>query len=195
MKKTIHFFPGLLLLFILPYISFSQTPYCSIKFTILDAPENENPSGTFTITEKMCEFNYKPVVPSGDYWFGRDTSVLNWNDLPEEMYTLLKCNENAVKGANVEYSVQHMSWEKIFQYKIVRKNFSGTQDTMTIVFPILVKGFVTFFDIGNILYKPGYYELIKNIVYTSSDNGVTLTLPGNYIWTSINFEDRKIKIN
>jgi hypothetical protein len=195
MKKTIHFFPGLLLLFILPYITSSQTPYCSIKFTILDAPENENPAGTFAITEKMCEFNYKPVVPSGDYWFGRDTSVLNWNNLSDTMYALLKCKEKTQNSPVIDYSVQHMSWEKIFQYKIVRKNFSGTLDTMTIIFPILVKGFVTYFDIGNILYKPGYYELIKDIEYTASTSGVTLSFPGNYIWNSINFEDRKIKIN
>ena len=43
--------------------------------------------------------------------------------------------------------------------------------------------------------KDDFYELIKDIEYTASSNGVTLTLPGNYVWNSINFEDRKIKIN
>jgi hypothetical protein len=179
-----------------PVFLLSQTPYTSIKFSVIDNPGNENPAGKITIYEKVCEFDYEPVVPSGDYWFGKDTSQLNWDALPDSMYNRLNCKEYIIDSAEVYYSVHHMAWEEIFCYKIVRENHLGIKDSMTIVFPILVKSFVTFLNLGLIPFKPGYFELTNAIVYTADpvSKKVSFSFPADYKWESIEYKDRKIKL-
>lgn len=171
---------------------YSQTPYYSVKFSIIDDPKENI---VYTVSERVCKFDYKPVVPSGDYWFGKDTSVLNWNSLADSMYSLLKCTDKpSVKGKEFKDGEQSMIWETIFTLAITRHKANNPDDTMTIVFPVLVKSFVTFINLGNIEFKPGYFELTDNLIYNTKDN-VSVSLPENFVWVSVDFENRKIKIN
>ncbi len=174
----------------------SQTPFTNIKFRVIDNPGNENPAGKLTIYEKVCEFDYEPKVPSGDYWFGLDTSQLNWDALPDSMYKRLNCKEHVIDSQEVNYSVQHMAWEEIFRYKIVRINYLGIADSMTIVFPILVKSFVTFLDLGQISFTPGYFELTGIIKYSTNTESkkVSFSFPTDHRWESMDYANRKIRI-
>lgn len=185
-----------IIVLLLPAFAVSQTPFTGIKFRVIDNPGNENPAGKLTIYEKVCEFDYEPVVPSGDYWFGNDDSQLNWDALPDSMYERLYCKEHVIDSADVYYSIQRMAWELIFRYKIVRVNHLGVQDSMTIVFPILVKSFVTMLNFGQIPFTPGYFELTKDIVYSkeSGTGRVSFSFPADFKWETMRFEDRKIKM-
>lgn len=189
MKRIIYF----LSLLVVTSCIYAQSPFYSIKFSVVD---DEAASHTYTISRQVCEFDYTPVINSGDYWFGKDTSMLNWNSLPDTMYKLLKCGDESLgNGMIYENSNQAMVWENIYKFKIIRtgKN-TGTSDTMTIVFPVLLKSFVTFIKLGTIRFAPGYYEPIYDFKY-SYDEYLNIKLPEGYTWNSINFEDRKIKIN
>ncbi len=187
--KKINFILALLLIVV--SVCFAQTPYYTVKFTIIDDPKENL---TYTIVERICEFDYKPVVPSGDYWFGRDTSVLNWGNLPDTMYNLLKCKDMPAEATKVfEEGRQSMIWETIFTFNITRHKAGSAEDTMTIVFPILVKSFVTYINLGGIKFKPGYFELTRTLIYNTKDHG-TVTLPEDFTWVSTGFENRKIKL-
>lgn len=167
----------------------AQTPYYKVEFSVFDGS-----GSAFEITSQHCDFNYKPFIKSGDYWFGKDTSVLDWNNLADTMYSRLECKRNTpVKGDKFTEGIQSMIWEWIFSFNIVR-NRKAAADTMTIVFPVLVKSFVTFINLGKIEFKQGYFELTDNLIYDSKDN-LVVTLPESFKWESIEFESRKIKIN
>lgn len=193
-----HIYKALLFLIIctcfLARFSYSQSPYYTIKFSVTDASSG---GYVYTIAKQVCEFDYKPVINSGDYWFGRDTSTLNWNNLPDSMYTLLKCGDESVeKGMVYEDSNQSMVWENIYRFRIIRRKAETTaaSDTMTIVFPVLLKAFVTFINLGSIPFTPGYYEPIYDFKY-SQDNHMSMSLPEGYPWKSILYEERKIRLN
>lgn len=174
------------------YISsgYSQSPYFSIKFSVTESPPEKMNLASFEITAENCNFEYEPFVPSGDYWFGRDTSVLDWDNLPESMYSIMSCLQSVSKKDSYESSNQGMIWEHIYKYKIVKNSI----DTMIVVFPVLVKSFRTSIDLGAIPFTPGYFEITRDLVYDFNDNVLSVTLPVNYIWESINFDDRKIKL-
>jgi len=179
-------------LFMLTYLpaSYSQSPYYTLKFSVTESPWGEMNLPAFDITVETCSFEYKPDVLSGDYWFGKDTSQLNWNNLPDSMYNVLSCIESKKLGDSYDNSNQDMVWENIYKIRIVKNN----RDTMTVVYPVLIKSFVTFMDLGKIPFTKGYFELTRDMVY-SSDKYLSITLPENYVWKSISYEDRKIKIN
>jgi hypothetical protein len=182
----------LVYIFITVSLCYTQTPYYSVKFTIT---ESHDKNSAYTISERRCSFKYKPVIPSGDYWFGKDTSRLNWNNLPDSMYNLLECRDmETVYGKQFIDGTQSMIWENIFIITVTRQKPGIAADTMTIVFPVLIKSFVTFIDLGNVVFTPGYFELTDNLIYNTNDN-VSAALPENFTWESIGFENRKIKIN
>lgn len=183
-----------ILLFVLSLIiigeTAAQTPYYKIEFSIYDGL-----GSAFEITSQHCEFDYKPFIKSGDYWFGKDTSALDWSNLPDSMYSRLECKRNApVKGDKFTEGIQSMIWERIFSFSIVRDRKANTADTMIIVFPVLVKSFVTYINLGEIEFKRGYFELTDKLIYNTKDN-LVVTLPESFIWESAAFESRKIKIN
>ncbi len=187
MKKIIFF----VYVFIAVSVCFAQTPYYSVKFTIT---ESHDKNSAYSISERRCSFKYKPVVPSGDYWFGKDTSQLDWNNLPDTMYNLLECkNMEAVYGKEFKDGNQSMIWENIFIISITRQKPGTPADTMTIVFPVLVKSFVTYINLGNVAFTPGYFELTNNLIY-NTEKDVSASLPEDFIWVSTGFENRKIKI-
>lgn len=170
--------------------NFAQSPYFSIKFTVTESPPEKMNLASYEITAETCNFEYKPFVPSGDYWFGRDTSVLNWDNLPDSMYSIMSCMQNVTKKDSYEQSNQGMIWEHIYKYKIVKNN----TDTMIVVFPVLVKSFRTSIDLDVIPFTTGYFEISKDLVYNFNDHDLSVTLPESYTWKSIYFEDRKIKL-
>jgi hypothetical protein len=169
---------------------FSQSPYYALKFSVTEIPWGEMNLPAFDIMVETCSFEYKPVVPSDDYWFGKDTSQLNWDNLPDSMYNALSCIESKKLGDSYDNSNQDMVWENIYKIRIVKNN----RDTMTVVYPVLIKSFVTFMDLGAIPFTPGYFEITRDLVYIFNDNVLSVTLPDSYIWKSINFDDRKIKL-
>jgi hypothetical protein len=168
----------------------AQTPYYKIEFSVYDGQ-----GSGFETTSQSCDFDYKPFIKSGDYWFGKDTSALDWNNLPDSLYSRLECKGNApVKGDKFTEGIQSMIWERIFSFTIVRNRKASPADTMIMVFPVLVKSFVTYINLGKIEFKPGYFELTDNLIYNTNDN-LVVTLPENFKWEAAEFERRKIKIN
>jgi hypothetical protein len=170
----------------------SQTPYYSIKFSMIDTSGEKN---VYSISERICRFDYKPFIRSGDYWFGKDTSALDWDNLPDSMYNLLKCDDKPDVSENEFKSGGHqMVWENIYIFTISKTDPGSAENKMIIVFPVLVKSFVTYIDLGKIEFKKGYYELTNSLIY-STENQVSVFLPEGFEWGSIPFENRKIRIN
>ncbi len=197
-QKIISAFCILIFFNILTGSLISQTPYYSIKFNLTDSSKE---SYLYSIKEHVCEFDYKPVVRSGNYWFGKDTSTLNWNSLPDTIYNTLSCKKVAeVEGKNFKHGNQQMIWENIFSLTITRQKADRKTDelvkydTMIIVFPVLIKSFVTYFDLGTIAFNKGYYEIIDEFIYDTND-WLKITLPPDLKWKSIVFAERKIKID
>jgi hypothetical protein len=155
---------------------YSQSPYYTINFSVSDEGTINN-NADYKIEITTCRFNYDPVIPSGDYWFGKDTSLLNWDNLPDSMIQKLTCSTAETKGSNYEYSNQAMVWENIYAVKIIR----NLSDTMFIVFPVKIKSFVTFIKLGVIPFKRGLYDLTETITYTFKE-WLYLELPENYKW-------------
>lgn len=167
---------------------FSQSPYYSIQFSVKDIDGSKITS----ITQKICHFEYTPVIPSGDYWFGKDTSQLNWGNLPDSMYSKLKCgSESMVNSAEFKDANQGMVWENIYKFTVINSN----GDTMIIVFPVIMKSFVTTIKLNDISFRKGYYELINGILYRYDTNNLYMELPDNYKWEETEFYNHKIKIN
>ncbi|MEO8514024.1 MAG: hypothetical protein ABI543_10720 [Ignavibacteria bacterium] len=117
------------------------------------------------------------------------------------MINSLSCKKAGSTEVTVfEDGSQQMKWENIFSITITRQKTNRKTDelvkydTMIIVFPVLLKSFVTYIDLGAVEFKEGYYELIDEFLYDSND-WLKLTLPKDRKWKSINFEDRKIKID
>lgn len=163
-------------LFIHSGMLYSQSPYYSIMFSIRELDRNEN-INFYKIERTTCQFEYDPLIPSGDYWFGKDTSLLDWANLPDSMISKLSCNSSDLTGLKYEYSSQAMVWENIFAIKIVR----NITDTMIIVFPVKIKSFVTYIDLGSILFKTGIYDLTDIITY-SFNQWLHIEIPANYKW-------------
>ncbi len=157
-------------------IIYSQSPYYSIKFSVDDSG-TINHNDEYVIDVTTCSFSYDPVIPSGDYWFGKDTSRLNWQDLPDSVLKTMSCRNALVKSAVYESSNQAMVWENIYAIRIVR----NSSDTMLIVFPVKIKSFVTFINLGNIPFKAGSYDLTDVIVY-SFNQWLKLEIPESYNW-------------
>lgn len=175
----------------------SQSPYSSVKFELSDTSQKNY---TYTVNQYICNFNYEPVVPSGNYWFGKDTSKLNWRNLPDSLINSLGCKKvNAVEGKIYEYGNQQMISEHIITITITRQRSNRKTDedvkydTMIIVMPVLLKSFVTYIDLGTITFNKGYYSL-EGFVYDWSD-WLKISLPAVINWQSVGFDDRKIKIN
>ncbi len=172
-------------------IVYAQSPYFSIKFSVIDKDSTQN---SYQIISRECNFNYKPVIRSGDYWFGKDTSALNWDNLPDSMYRLLECSrEGITPGMHYENSNQDMVWERIYSFTVIKNK----TDSMRIVFPVLIKSFVTFINLGKIYFLPGtYFELINEFDYKSEKGSdyLYLSIPENFVWKNTSFEKRKIKI-
>ena len=180
------------------YNLYAQSPYSSVKFVLCDTSQKNY---IYTIKEYVCNFAYEPVVPSGDYWFGKDTSKLNWRNLPDSLINSLGCKKvNAVEGKTFEYGNQQMIWEHIITLTITRQNIDlkndepAIYDTMVVVMPVLLKSFVTYIHLGTIPFKEGYFEILSGFIYDSSD-WLKITLPADFQWQSVGFEERKIKIN
>ena len=158
------------------YSLYSQSPYFTLSFSVED--ENSiNINTEYKIEVTTCRFDYDPVIPSGDYWFGKDTSLLNWESLPDSMIKKLSCNTTETKGAQYENSNQAMVWENIYAIKIVR----NITDTMLIVFPVKIKSFVTYIKLGSIPFKTGLYDLTDIITYTFKE-WLYLEIPNNFKW-------------
>lgn len=180
MKRTNRTFGLLLaavcLLFSNFGILYSQSPYYSLKFSVGDSG-TINHNDEYVIDVTSCQFDYDPVVPSGDYWFGRDTSRLDWKNLPDSVLKTISCVNFVKNGSVYENSNQAMVWEIIYAIKIVR----NSSDTMMIVFPVKIKSFVTFMDLGNVPFKAGIFDLTDDIVY-SYNQGLKLEIPVGYNW-------------
>lgn len=180
MKRTNRTFGLLLaavcLLFSNFGILYSQSPYYSLKFSVGDSG-TINHNDEYVIDVTSCQFDYDPVVPSGDYWFGRDTSRLDWKNLPDSVLKTISCVNFVKNGSVYENSNQAMVWEIIYAIKIVR----NSSDTMMIVFPVKIKSFVTFMDLGNVTFKAGIFDLTDDIVY-SYNQGLKLEIPVGYNW-------------
>ncbi|HAX48172.1 MAG TPA: hypothetical protein PK605_03805 [Ignavibacteria bacterium] len=155
---------------------YTQSPYYTIKFSVGETGETES-SEEYKIELISCKFDYDPVIPSGDYWFGRDTSLLNWENLPDSMIQKLACSTAEIQGSSYENSSQAMIWENIYAIKIVR----NTTDTMLIIFPVKIKSFVTYINLGNIPFKMGLYDLTDIVTYTFKD-WLYIEIPQNYKW-------------
>jgi len=155
---------------------YTQSPYYTIKFSVGETGEIES-SEEYKIELTSCKFDYDPVIPSGDYWFGRDTSLLNWENLPDSMIQKLACSTGEIQGTSYENSSQAMIWENIYAIKIVR----NTTDTMLIIFPVKIKSFVTYINLGNIPFKIGLYDLTDIVTYTFKD-WLYIEIPQNYKW-------------
>ncbi|MBL8016744.1 MAG: hypothetical protein JNK43_05695 [Ignavibacteria bacterium] len=180
MKRTNRTFGLLLaavcLLFSNFGILYSQSPYYTLKFSVGDSG-TINHNDEYVIDVTSCQFDYDPVVPSGDYWFGRDTSRLDWKNLPDSVLKTISCVNFVKNGSVYENSNQAMVWEIIYAIKIVR----NSSDTMMIVFPVKIKSFVTFMDLGNVTFKAGIFDLTDDIVY-SYNQGLKLEIPVGYNW-------------
>lgn len=163
---------------------YSQSPYYSLSLTMAD---NAN---AYKISLQTCSFVYDPVVSSNDYWFGRDTSKLDWDNLPDSMYGKLNCVSDVQNGNAYKDGNQAMVWERIYKFTIVQNN----TDTMTVVFPVLIKSFVTHIKLEGISFAKGYFELTHDMYY-SFDDHLHITLPETYLWKPGNFDLRKIKLN
>ena len=174
----------------------AQSPFYSIKFYINSSPfASENAS--YSVSWQSCEFDYDPVIPSGDYWFDNDTSALNWSKLPDSIYGKAICSDpDTGYGQAFEVSNQAMMWEKFLKFTITKTYpEDGSSSTMIIVFPVLIKSFVTYIDLGEFFFFQGYYELTDDIVYSIDDRKhLHLSLPKNYSWKKIDIEKRKIKL-
>ena len=155
---------------------YSQSPYFTLSFSVEDEPALNN-NADYKIELTTCRFDYDPVIPSGDYWFGKDSSQLNWENLPDSMIKKLSCNTVITDGSHYENSNQSMVWENIYAIKIVR----NLSDTMLIVFPVKIKSFVTFIRLGSIPFKTGLYDLTDIISYTFKE-WLYLEIPQNYQW-------------
>lgn len=180
MKKTKGSIPlkviSVLMLFLCISTLFSQSPYFTMSFSISD--ENSlNTAAEYSIVLTTCRFDYDPVIPSGDYWFGKDTSVLNWENLPDSMIKKLVCSTAETKGSAYENSNQAMIWENIYAIKIVR----NSADTMLIVFPVKIKSFVTYIKLGSIPFKTGLHDLTDVVTYTFKE-WLYLEIPPDYKW-------------
>lgn len=176
----------------------AQTPYYSLKLSVNDTSAN---NFNYNITAYDVSFQYTPVVPSGDYWFGNDTSVLNWNALPDSLINSSSVKKlSSAPGKSFEYGNQQMVWENIITFIITRQradtknNEPAITDTMIIVMPVLLKSFVTFIDPGTVPFKKGYYEILSGFIYESS-NWLKITLPANLVWQNTDFEARKIRLD
>ncbi len=155
---------------------YSQSPYYTIKFSVGEQDRIEN-IDFYKIELTTCHFDYDPVISSGDYWFGKDTSVLNWQNLPDSMLKVMSCKNSTVSGSSYNNSNQAMVWENIYAIRIVR----NLSDTMLIAFPVKVKSFVTFIDLGTITFKSGFYDLTEVISYTFKE-WLYMEIPQNYKW-------------
>ncbi|MBZ0201996.1 MAG: hypothetical protein K8I03_03160 [Ignavibacteria bacterium] len=190
MKKTLFF------LFLFNSALLSQSPFYSIKFNVNPspfAPEN----ASYSVSWQSCEFDYDPVIPSGNYWFGNDTSALSWSNLPDSFYGKVTCsNPDTGYSQAFEVSNQAMMWEKFLKFTITKTYpENGSSSTMIIVFPVLIRAFVTYIDLGQFFFNEGYFELTDDIVYKIDDKKhVHLSLPKNYSWKKIDIEKRKIKL-
>lgn len=165
-----------ILFFTTPVLLFTQSPYYTISFSIADE-SSLNITAEYKIDVTTCKFEYTPEVPSGDYWFGKDTSLLDWENLPDSMIMKLSCNTADKTGLKYAYSSQSMVWENIFAIKIVRNN----TDTMLIVFPVKIKSFVTYIDLGSIPFITGIFDLTDIISY-SFNQWLHIGIPANYKW-------------
>ncbi len=155
---------------------YSQSPYFTMSFSIADENSLFN-APDYKIEVITCKFDYAPVVPSGDYWFGKDTSLLNWDNLPDSLIKKLECSTSEIQGSSYENSNQAMVWENIYAIKIVR----NLSDTMLTVFPVKIKSFVTYIKLGSIPFKTGLYDLTDIITYTFNE-WLYLEIPNNYKW-------------
>lgn len=155
---------------------YSQSPYYSIQFSIGEKDRIEN-IDFYKIELTTCRFDYDPMIPSGDYWFGKDSSQLNWDSLPDSLIKKLECSTAETQGSAYEYSNQAMVWENIYAIKIVR----NITDTMLIVFPVKIKSFVTYIKLGSIPFKTGLYDLTDIITFTFKE-WLYLEIPNNYEW-------------
>ena len=88
----------LVIFFIFSSAVYSQSPYYSVKFSVGSTDRIEG-IDFFKIELTTCRFEYDPVIPSGDYWFGKDTSVLDWDNLPDSLINKLKCSSDNVNGS------------------------------------------------------------------------------------------------
>lgn len=157
-------------------ILYAQSPYFTMSFSIADENSLYN-SPDYKIEVITCKFEYDPVIPSGDYWFGKDTSLLNWDNLPDSLIKKLKCSTAEIQGSSYENSNQAMVWENIYAIKI----FRNSTDTMLIVFPVKIKSFVTYIKLGSIPFKTGLYDLTDIITYTFNE-WLYLEISNNYKW-------------
>lgn len=158
------------------YSLYSQSPYFTMSFSVEDE-STLNIKADYKIEVITCKFDYAPVVPSGDYWFGKDTSLLNWDNLPDSLIKKLECSTSEIQGSSYENSNQAMVWENIYAIKIVR----NLSDTMLTVFPVKIKSFVTYIKLGSIPFKTGLYDLTDIITYTFNE-WLYLEIPNNYKW-------------
>ncbi len=157
-------------------IIYSQSPFYSIKFSVEDSG-TINHNDEYVIDVTTCSFSYDPVITSGDYWFGKDTSQLDWQNLPDSVLKTMSCKNSIVQSTVYESSNQAMVWENIYAIRIVR----NSSDTMLIVFPVKIKSFVTFIDLGSIPFKSGIFDLTNDINYTFSQ-WLKLAIPAGYSW-------------
>ena len=172
-----HYKLAITLILINCIAAFSQSPSYTLKFSVTEHGIIDE-SSNFSIDVTTCRFSYSPQIPSNDYWFGRDTSQLNWQNLPDSVLKTISCENSAVNGRFFESSNQEMVWENIYAIKIVR----NSSDTMMFVFPVKIKSFVTYIDLGEISFKNGIYDLTDAITYTASDNRLNMGIPKNYNW-------------
>ena len=100
-------------------------------------------------------------------------------------------------GRTFEAGDQGMIWEDIFSFKIIRDNIKeNTTDTMTIVFPVLIKSFVSIVDLGNFEFHQGYFELTHELIYDVNPDTkrLKITLKNNPEWKALTNSERKIKL-
>ena len=160
-----------LLLIASGFAGFSQSPYLSVKATIVQPLNSMN----YKIEMKIC--NPKNKSSYKDY-FGHDTSSIDWARLQADDFA---CGEffetqNENKKPEEQYNRfsfgnQIYAYESILVLRIFNVSYRNYHPPMFIVLPVKYQSFVTFIELTDIPVRERKIIYLNNLPDTRDERG------------------------
>lgn len=157
-------------------VSFAQSPYYSIKVSIKKEAGDKH---TYEYYHTLC---IPPELSTDGDTFDHDTSKLDWQNLSKEFLNSFECRELGSETDSIYvFGNQMMVYENLAKITIVRTG-GGTQDTMSMIFPIKIKSFVTFINIRDIPFNNKTYDMTNDMVYSTEGMYLNIKPRDDYEW-------------
>jgi hypothetical protein len=158
---------------------FGQSPYYSINITI--PPDHTINPFRYEIKFKLCLPN---KYSTGGDWFDRDTTILDTENPGSEYFNNLNCSSlESESDDNFSYGNQMMAYESTGNILITQYRNNNT-DTMRIVFLVTRKSFVTSFNLKDLEFRPGTYNITDGLEY-NYDEHLSIALRKGYEWSEV----------